>query len=323
MDSSASGFKNPSPQLPGLWSIVLAGGEGNRIRPFIQRWLGRHRPKQYCTFTGTRSLLQHTLDRARQLAPDERTLVVIDRTHRQFAEPQLAGRPSLHVIVQPCNRDTAPGIFLPLAYVRGMDSQATVVIYPSDHFVWPETRYFRAVQEGVAEAAHVNRLILMGVDPEELELEYGWIRPGSVIAGAGSCIRSVQAFMEKPNLPEAKAAMQAGALWNTSVLVGKVERLWDLGWHCLPEMMPLFEKLGDAIGTSRESEVVNSIYEIMPSRNFSADPLQRTPEHVAVMKLEEVLWSDWGDPERIVRSLARIHRQPAFRSVERTAVMST
>lgn len=29
-----------------LWSIILAGGEGERVRPLIQRWLGCHKPKQ-------------------------------------------------------------------------------------------------------------------------------------------------------------------------------------------------------------------------------------------------------------------------------------
>ncbi len=46
-----------------LWSIILAGGEGERMRPFIRRWLGHHKPKQYCTFVGSRSLFQHTVDR--------------------------------------------------------------------------------------------------------------------------------------------------------------------------------------------------------------------------------------------------------------------
>jgi mannose-1-phosphate guanylyltransferase len=38
--------------------------DGERLRPFVQRWLGRHKPKQYCTFIGTRSMFQHTLDRS-------------------------------------------------------------------------------------------------------------------------------------------------------------------------------------------------------------------------------------------------------------------
>ena len=32
------------------WGILLAGGEGTRMRPLIRSWLGENRPKQYCTF---------------------------------------------------------------------------------------------------------------------------------------------------------------------------------------------------------------------------------------------------------------------------------
>ncbi|HEX5400504.1 MAG TPA: hypothetical protein VFY06_15765, partial [Verrucomicrobiae bacterium] len=44
-----------NPSLPHTWSIVLAGGEGERLRALTKRWLGKHRPKQYCAFVGNRS----------------------------------------------------------------------------------------------------------------------------------------------------------------------------------------------------------------------------------------------------------------------------
>jgi mannose-1-phosphate guanylyltransferase len=314
-DYSAISRKTLCPQSSGLWSIVLAGGEGTRTRPFIEAWLGRHLPKQYCTFTGTRSLFQHTLDRAHKLSPDKHTLVVIDQTHRQFVEPQLAGRPSMRVIPQPRNCDTAPGIFLPLSYIRQTDPQATVIISPSDHFVYPESGYINILQAAVEETAYINRLILLGVAPDGLELEYGWIQPGAVISENGCCVRSVRSFIEKPALAEARAAMEAGALWNTFVLVGKVEKLWELGWNYLPKMMPLFERLSDAVGSYREREVIRSIYESMPTLNFSSGLLQRATDQVAVVKLKDIFWSDWGSPGRIIRTFGMIHRKPVFPSM--------
>ncbi|HYC77595.1 MAG TPA: hypothetical protein VEI02_08210, partial [Planctomycetota bacterium] len=50
------------------WSIVLAGGSGERLRAFTESRFGRPLPKQYCTFTGSRSLFEHTLDRAARLS---------------------------------------------------------------------------------------------------------------------------------------------------------------------------------------------------------------------------------------------------------------
>ncbi len=75
-----------------LWSIILAGGEGTRVGSFVQRWLGKQHPKQLCTFVGTRSLLQHTLDRAAPLAPVERSVLVVAQTHREEALTQVDGR---------------------------------------------------------------------------------------------------------------------------------------------------------------------------------------------------------------------------------------
>ncbi len=301
-------------QLRGLWSIVLAGGEGIRLRPFVQRSLGYPLPKQYCAFTGTRSLLQHAVDRARRLAPDERTLVVIDRSHLRFAEPQIRGNRNIRLILQPCNRDTAPGIFLPLTYVRYMDPDATVVIYPSDHFVFPEHHLVSAVQKAVEHAATLDRIILLGVVPDRLELEYGWIRPGDVIADNGCSVRSVRSFVEKPSLPEARAARELGALWNTFVLISKVKTLWRLGCRCLPDMMPHFARLGIAIKSGRDAATIDAIYETMPAKNFSTDLLQRAPGHAAVVQLEYVFWSDWGSEDRVIQSLGILHAHPLIRS---------
>ncbi|HEX9725637.1 MAG TPA: sugar phosphate nucleotidyltransferase, partial [Vicinamibacteria bacterium] len=125
---------NPLHRKPNsLWSILLAGGEGERTRPFIERWLGRHKPKQYCTFVGTRSLFQHTVDRADRLSQAERRLVVAADSHREDVLSQMEGRVPGRILFQPENRGTAPGVFLPLTYVLAEDPEATVVVYPSDH----------------------------------------------------------------------------------------------------------------------------------------------------------------------------------------------
>ena len=302
-------------QEASTWAIVLAGGEGERVKPMVQRWLGRHRPKQYCTFVGTRSMFQHTVDRAARLTVPSKTVVVAAKGHEPEVRTQLLGRPVEQVLWQPANRDTAAGVFLPLTYVRAHDPDATVVLFPSDHFVYPETRFLSQVRQAVeAVERSPDRLVLLGVQPDRLEREYGWIMPGTDLTERylGQPIRSVSAFLEKPDPVRADEAMRSGALWNTLVLAAKADKLWELGKCCFGGLLAKFERLGDAIGGPHEADVLEQIYADMPKDNFSAGLLQLRPDAVAVMELENVLWSDWGKPERIAETLRRINRPPAF-----------
>jgi mannose-1-phosphate guanylyltransferase len=298
-----------------LWSIILAGGDGERLTPMVQKWLGRHKPKQYCTFIGTRSMFQHTLDRSDRIISAERRVTVIARDHRDDAWSQLASRCQGKVILQPSNRETAAGIFLGLTYIRARDPQATVLIFPSDHFVYPED-VFAETASSLARAARNLKhwVFLLGTAPASPELEYGWIQPGAHLGWIdGYLVRGTQAFLEKPNLEGCKRAMRSGALWNTMVIGAKVETLWNLGWRCFPEMMQLFTVYGDSVVEKHEEEVLDRIYRVMPSRNFSAHLLQEVPRHVAVMELRDAIWSDWGKPERITETLRQIGREPVFR----------
>jgi len=297
-----------------VWSIILAGGNGDRISDFIRSWKGRVVPKQYCAFTGKRSMLQHTLQRAEALSPRQRTLVLIAETHRREARAQLAERWSNGVIMQPANRDTLPGILLPLTHVYARDPNATVAIFPSDHFIYPEDSFRAGMLQAVqAVEALPNRLILVGAPAIGLELEYGWVCPGEQIWASGEhSVFSVQMFLEKPSCAQAAVAKARGGLWNTMIVVVKAHALWQLACSYFPEIMKLFGRLRAVIGTSREEETRRDIYEIMPARNFSSGLLTEATDQIAVMPMKDVLWCDWGRKERILEVLRHIGKQPNF-----------
>lgn len=161
-------------------SIVLAGGEDERLGSFIQRWLGRPRPKQYCTFVGTRSLFQHTLGRADRLTAPDRKVIVMARSHTWEVWHQLSRQSSGMVLQQPADRGRAAEIFLALTHIQARDAQATVVIYPSDHFVYPEERFLDSVQQAMWTVEWLpDRLVLLGIPPDHLEPDYGWLEPVS------------------------------------------------------------------------------------------------------------------------------------------------
>jgi mannose-1-phosphate guanylyltransferase len=205
-------------------------------------------------------------------------------------------------------------VFLPLTNVFKQAPDATVAIYPSDHFVYPEPTFNRAVAEAVALAdQHEDRVVLLGVSPSGPETEYGWIVPGRPLPGTSDDrARAVSRFIEKPAKNAAESAFRNGALWNTSILVGKVQSFWRLGWRRLPQMMVPFVELWDSLGTENESAVLERIYRTLPTLDFSRDLLQAATANLVVSKLSNVLWSDWGSPARIRETLELIGVRPQW-----------
>ncbi|MGE0474765.1 MAG: sugar phosphate nucleotidyltransferase [Nitrospirales bacterium] len=307
-------MKDQKRQTANHWAIVLAGGEGQRMRPFIQSWLGYPKPKQYCAFVGTRSMLQHTWDRADQVGHSENKVTIIDKSHEKEIVRQLEANTKGYILSQPRNCDTAPGIFLALTYITHWNPQAIVTIYPSDHFIAPRELFTRMIQGTVSAVTRLkDQIILLGATPNSFQGEYGWICPGRTLPGNfGFPVRTVENFIEKPNQQMIQTLSLNGGIWNTMIVTAYGGRLWRLGEQWCPGMMELFHQLKRAIGTSQEIMTLERIYRNMPHGNFSKNFLERIVTHLASIEIQGILWSDWGRPERIIETLGRLRKQPAF-----------
>src|SRR5262245_60334673 len=79
---------NPG-ERAGLWTIVLAGGEGTRLGSLTRALYGEDLPKQFATLNGDRSMLQTTLQRTARFCPVERTVVVVAIEREGLARAQI------------------------------------------------------------------------------------------------------------------------------------------------------------------------------------------------------------------------------------------
>lgn len=296
-----------------LWGIVLAGGEGKRLQPFIRSRFGSERPKQYCSLFGGRSMLRHTLARAERLIPPERLLTVVTRPHLVYAQEELHDRPPATVIVQPSNRETGPGILLPLLHVYQRDPKAVVALLPADHFILKEERFMAYVEEAAAFVATApGCLVLLGSEPDRTEPQYGWIEAGDLFGRHHRTeVYGVRRFWEKPDRRTAQTLYLNGCLWNTMVIVGRAWWLLSLFKTLTPELFRLFDRLGSHIGSTQETEVVEQIYAGLPAVDFSRAILAKHPSRLAVLRIKDVYWSDWGNPEQIRLDITRFGFWPA------------
>jgi len=294
-----------------LWGIVLAGGEGRRVRPLMRRLSGTDLPKQYCAVIGRRSMLQHTLDRVATSIDRDRILTVIIREHARWAREQLPGTPPDLLVVQPSNRETGPGLLLPLLRIHARDPAAAVAVFPADHFILEEAVFMAHAVQAIRFLEHQpGRVLILGIAPDRAETAYGWIEPGVELARhSGYDLLAVRRFREKPDARVAERYFMQGFLWNSLVLVGRVETFLSCIRQVLPRLWASFEAVAPALGTFRESEALEEVYRGLPSVNLSRGLLERIPDRLGTIPVKGVHWSDWGDEQRIRETLARIGKE--------------
>jgi mannose-1-phosphate guanylyltransferase len=239
-------------------------------------------------------------------------LVVVSSQHREDAERQLSDWPRENVIYQPANRDTAPGILLPLAHITHRDPAATVVVFPSDHFVQDEDRFVRAVVKALAELKqNPTKMILLGMTPQEgEETEYGYIVPsGRKNHGQAA---PVAGFVEKPPLGKARELIQRGALWNTMVFAVENGVLWEMAQRTSPALYHAFRLLHTSLRSDCSPEFLEHLYEIIPQTNFSSAICEPLASRLSVLAVPDVGWSDWGTMGSILRTLKKLGRFDAL-----------
>jgi len=291
-----------------LWGLVLAGGEGKRLETFVQKLRGKCLPKQYMNFIGTRSMIEHTFARAERLIPRDRLLTIVSKHHLYWSEVrrQLTQRAPGTVIIQPENKDTGVGMLLPLTFLHWRCPTAMVAVFPSDHFILEEQRFIDHVNLAAQAVRHDHKkIVLLGTEPRSPETEYGYIVPAANNGHIDLCgCRRVAHFVEKPEIAEARLLLAAGALWNTMIMVSRVDHLLSEVGALYPDTAELFRGLSRAIGTPAETDKIMEIYRTLEPMNFSKDIIEKIAARrtgaIAVLPVLQLTWSDWGSPQRIL-----------------------
>jgi mannose-1-phosphate guanylyltransferase len=298
-----------------VWAVVLAGGQGIRLRELTRHVYGDDRPKQYAVLTGSKSLLRQTLDRVSRLVPRQRIVVVTMAGHSAYVTAELKHEaPAPQVLEQPRDRGTAAAVLLAAHWILARDPAATMVVLPSDHFVGEDEPFMGHVGDVLEFLDRQgDRIVLLGAEPSEPETDYGWIELGEPLPGAGpSQLYRVRHFREKPSQEMAEELYRAGALWNTFVFAGRATALVEAGSDCLPALHERLVRLSRFLGTEHERWAIRQAYELSPRANFSQAVLERCPRKLVVVRLSAVSWRDLGTPRRVVKTLSELGIQPAW-----------
>jgi mannose-1-phosphate guanylyltransferase len=298
-----------------VWAVVLAGGQGIRLRELTRHVYGDDRPKQYAVLTGGKSLLRQTLDRVGVLIPRRQIAMVTMAGHSAYVAAELRHEaPAPQVLEQPRDRGTAAAVLLAAHWVLARDPEAVMVVLPSDHFVSEDEAFMGHVADAVRILdRQSDRLVLLGAEPSEPETDYGWIELGEPLGGPGSSqTYRVRHFREKPTPAMADELYRTGALWNTFVFAGRAATLVEAGGECLPALHERLARLSRFLGTEHERWAIRQAYELSPRANFSQAVLERCPRKLVVVRLSAVSWRDLGTPGRVLKTLGELGMRPPW-----------
>jgi mannose-1-phosphate guanylyltransferase len=287
-----------------LWGIVLAAGDGRRLHSLTTDAAGRTVPKQYCSLNGGPSLLRAALDRAQGFTAPDRVVVVVSADHRRWWEPETSHLPSSNVVVQPCNKGTACGVLLPLYHVAMRDEEALVVVLPSDHYLKDEVVLLRALRSAVdAVRKEPSSVVLLGIEPDGPEVEYGWVSPA---LGRERGVSRVVAFVEKPDRPFAEQLFTRGALWNSFIFVATAGTLVELFDRAMPHVTRSFASTLVVDRSDHRPRDLDRLYDRLPTLDFSRDVLELSPGPLRVLPVPPCGWTDLGSPDRVARCVAEL-----------------
>ena len=287
-----------------VWALVLAAGEGSRLKSLTTAPSGTAVPKQFCSLFDGPPLLHEALRRAQTLTDEAFTCAVVAAHHRRWWQAALAPLPPENIIVQPRNCGTAVGILLPLLHILRRDPQARVVLLPSDHLVQHESVLAESLLAALAQLPwRRQQALLLGIEPEEVDPELGYIVPGE--RDARGALRVLR-FVEKPPLAEARELIDDGALWNAFIVVAGAQALLELFRARIGAIVAAMETAVAAEREHPQTRAVAAVYEQLPTVDFSRDIVAGQEDAFRVVAVPKCGWSDLGTPQRVADVLRRV-----------------
>lgn len=222
-----------NPKDQSIYPVILAGGAGTRFWPLSRA----NRPKQFLQILDRRSLFQETIRRIQPFISPKNIFIVANQCHRDGIKRQLKGSgvSAARILWEPVGKDTAPAICWAALQIQAIDSDAVMVVLPSDHVIVHGEKFQDLLSEAVA-LARQKYLVTMGIVPTRPETGYGYLQTKTQRIH-GQTIFRVEKFTEKPDLAKAREFIRSkNYLWNGGIFVWKPSVILEEFKKYLPDI---------------------------------------------------------------------------------------
>ncbi len=273
--------------LDKAYCVILAGGKGRRLWPNSRE----EYPKQFIDFFGSgRTFLQQTFDRLAAIIPREHIYVNTNEAYRSLVVEQLPELPAENLLAEPIHRNTAPSVAWACHRILKRDSEANIIVSPSDYEVQNEEAFRENIMEGLRFVDRYDGLLTMGIKPTRPESGYGYIQLGEPV---GEHVFRVQSFTEKPSRDFARMFVESGEFyWNTGLFLSRAGFLQQCFEKLLPPIFRESDTTAKNLSVEEENELAQRQFQYYPNLSIDHSILERS-EEVYVMKCS-FGWADLG-----------------------------
>lgn len=281
------------------YGVIMAGGGGTRFWPLSRQ----ETPKQLLNLSGKDLMVNEAINRLSKTADPNDIFIVTNETQVKKMLQATKGRVKRnHVLSEPSARNTAACIGYAAMEILKKYGDGIMVITPSDAYIKNETEFTRVLGIAVKAAEEKDALVTVGIRPTFAATGYGYIKYGidngqltidNFAGGARQEVFKVLEFKEKPDEQTAKKYLESGEyVWNSGMFIWKASTILKNFEKFLPSIYADLQKIGNAMGTDDEFNVISDVYPKIESISIDYGIMEKSPDVYVVPG--EFGWSDVG-----------------------------
>jgi len=270
------------------YAVIMAGGIGSGFWHFSKN----KKPKQFLDVLNTgKTLIQQTYERFAQFILPDNIFVITNEAYKDLVKEQLPKINESNILLEPARKNTAPCIAYSVHKIASINSNANVMVAPSDHVILNETVFADISEKALTLVSMKDVLLTLGIMPTRPDTGYGYIQ-FLEDQSEGEAYK-VKTFVEKPTLEIANTFYQSGDfLWNAGIFAANVKSWIRAFHHYMPEMNELFAEGKSIYNTIKEKDFIAKTYAQCPNVSIDIGIMEKA-KNVLVIPAK-FGWTDLG-----------------------------
>ncbi len=237
------------------YGVIMAGGGGTRFWPLSRQKM----PKQLLNLSGKDVMVNEAVDRIATVIGKSNIFIITAEVQASSMIAATHGKVfPMNILVEPAARNTAACIGYAAMEIYRKYGDGVMIITPADHYIEDVPALTDIFKTAILTAEEQDKLVTIGLKPSFPATGFGYIKYDATVSDR---VKPVIEFREKPDEETAKKYIESGHYaWNSGMFIWKASLILKKLEEYVPDIYADLKKIGDAMNTPNEQEVLNDIY---------------------------------------------------------------